>query len=466
MTTLGRVAALGAVVAAAALVAIVLFGGASDAYTVKARFLNAGQLVSGNPVQADGVPIGSVKDIAITNEGQAEIELKIDDEHAPLRRGVRATIRQFSQSGIANRYVDLQMPPDGAEEIEEGGEVGVDETRTAVDLDQLFNTLDPETRRNLQKFFKGSARLYRGYGSQANAGFRYLNPALATSSRLFSELTRDTPVLERFLVDSSKLVTAVAERRDDLAGLIGNLNETTRALGNQKAALAESIELLPPFMRRANTTFVNLRAALDDVDPLVDASKPVARRLGPFLDQARRFAADARPTVRDLSRTIRRRGPDNDLVELVRSFRPLAGIALDRRERSLSPGGRRVSVGRTRGAFPETVDALTDSAPIIAFGRQYTVDFVGWFDDYSNRGIYDALGGVARVEVNLNAFTPQGAPIDITQQGETFKQLAKIGQIRRCPGGADVPVADGSNVLSAEEQQALDCTESHRAAGP
>ena len=97
-------------------------------------------------------------------------------------------------------------------------------------------------------------------------------------------------------MDSSQLVTALAERRDDLSGLIGNLNDTTRALGNQKLALAESIERLPPFMRRANTTFVNLRAALDDVDPLVDASKPVAKQLAPFLTEARGFAADAEPT--------------------------------------------------------------------------------------------------------------------------------------------------------------------------
>ena len=95
---------------------------------------------------------------------------------------------------------------------------------------------------------------------EANVGFQYLNPALSTSSRLFNELTKDTPLLERFLVDSSQLVTALAERRDDLAGLIGNLNDTTRALGNQKVALAESIGRLPPFMRRANTTFVNLRS--------------------------------------------------------------------------------------------------------------------------------------------------------------------------------------------------------------
>ena len=280
----------------------------ADSYTVKARFLNAGQLVKGNPVQVGGVPIGSVEGIRITDSGQAEIELSIDDDHAPLRRGTRAEIRQFSQSGLANRYIDLKLPPHSEDEIDDGGVIGTDDTVTQVDLDELYNTLDADTRRSLQGFFKGSADQFRGRAREANIGFEYLNPALSTASRLANELTKDTPLLERFLVDSSRLVTALAERRDDLAGLVGNLNETTRALGSQKQALAESIGRLPPFMRRANTTFVNLRSTLDEVDPLVEASKPVAKRLGPFLSQARAFAADAEPTVRDLSQTIRRRG--------------------------------------------------------------------------------------------------------------------------------------------------------------
>ena len=61
MSGVGRVAALGAIIAAVALLAIVLFGGFSNDYTVTARFLNAGQLVKGNPVQTGGAPIGSVQ---------------------------------------------------------------------------------------------------------------------------------------------------------------------------------------------------------------------------------------------------------------------------------------------------------------------------------------------------------------------------------------------------------------------
>jgi phospholipid/cholesterol/gamma-HCH transport system substrate-binding protein len=457
----GRVAALGAVIAAVALVAIILFGGGDGGYSVKVRFINAGQLVKGNPVQNGGVGIGSVDDIKITDDGQAEIKLKIQEEHAPLRQGTRARIRQFSQSGIANRYVDVSFPPNGSEEIPDGGTVPIEQTTTQVDLDQLFNTIDKETRRSIQKFFKGSARLYRGYGDQANRGFRYLNPALSTSRRLFGELTRDTPVLERFLVDSSRLVTALAERRDDLAGLVGNLNTTTRALGNQKAALAESIELLPPFMRRANTTFVNLRAALDDFDPLVDASKPVARRLGPFLNQARALAADAEPTVRDLRIAIRRRGPDNDLINLLQSVPALENIAVDTRERSLAPGGRRIGVGETRGAFPESIEAFDGATPVIADGRPYTTDLFGWFDDFSTTGPgFDGLGANAR------AFLGLGDTIGLFENGSLDVNVG-AGPVRRgntkpCPGGAEPPSPDGSNVFSAEEQERLDCKEEDR----
>jgi phospholipid/cholesterol/gamma-HCH transport system substrate-binding protein len=447
---IGRIAAVGAVIAAAALVALLLFGGGSG-YDVKARFINAGQLVKGNPVQTGGVPIGSVDGIEIAPNGEAELTLEIDEEHAPLRRGTQAAIRQLSQSGIANRYVDLAMPPHGSREIPDGGTIGSDDTTTQVDLDQLFNALDAETRANLQKFFKGSAEMFKGQGQEARAGFHYLNPALSTSSRLFDELTRDTPVLERFLLDSSKLVTAVAERRDDLAGLIGNLNETTRALGDQKEALADSIAQLPPFMRRANTTFVNLRSTLNEVDPLVDASEPVAKRLGPFLSEARAFAADAEPAVRDLSRTVRRGGPANDLINLLDAFPPLADIAVVRKRRSVAPGGRRVSVGVTDGAFQETVEAFEAGAPEIGLGRAYTTDFLGWADDFSTTGGgFDALGTMGRGHISL---------------AENFGGPIRKYQYKRCPGGAEVRAADGSNVWSEEQMAEWQCDEAARASG-
>src|SRR3954447_17628443 len=255
-----RAAALAALVVVAIAVAFLLLRSPGGGYIVKARFQNAAQLVKGNLVQTGGAPVGKVKTIDLTPDGQAEVTMSIQKDYAPLRRGTLATIRQASLSGVANRYIDLRMAPHGAAKIPDGGVIGQDATTTAVDLDQLFNTFDPPTRKALAGVIKGSARQYEGQGKEFNAGIAYLNPSLAATSTLFRELNRDTPLLERFIVSSSQLVTDIADRHDDLAGLVDALATTTTAIGNQTHALAESIARLPPFMRRANTTFVNLRA--------------------------------------------------------------------------------------------------------------------------------------------------------------------------------------------------------------
>ena len=439
-----RIVALAVILAAVVAVGMLFFGG-DGGYTVTARFLNAGQLVNGNEIQVGGVPAGSVEDIEITDDGQADVTFKVSDEVAPLPMGTRAVIKQRSLSGIANRFIDLELGNGGGETIADGGRIEPDDTDTAVELDELFDLFDPVARVAVQDFLEGSRKMIEGQGQELNRGVKYLNPALSTSRRLFGELTRDEVLLRDFLRDSSTLVGALAQRRSDLTGAVRNLNTTFNALRTEKDALAESIERLPPFMRRANSTFVNLRTALDDVDPLVDASEPVARRLQPFLAQARGLASDARPTVRDLSRTVQRPGASNDLIEFFASFPPLARTALE---------ARQINGARRRGAFPETAESLREFAPTIAFGRPYTQDFVGWLEDFSTTGAFDALGGFSRASVNFDEILADGVP-------------QRQGQFKRCPGGADAPAADGSNVLSADDQEALDCREADRAvAGP
>jgi phospholipid/cholesterol/gamma-HCH transport system substrate-binding protein len=431
------------VLLAVVVVAILLFRG-DGGYRVTAEFVSAGQLVKGNEVKAGGVTVGSVKDVDVTQDGQAKVTLAITDgDYEPLRRGTRVMVKQASLSGIANRYVDLQLGPANGDEIENGGVIGSDQTATAVELDEIFNLFDPKTRTGLQDFFKGSAAMLHGRGKELRKGVHYLNPAFSTGSRLFQELTRDDALLEKFLVDSGTLVNALADRRDDLTGVVGNLNATFGALGRQQDALAESVERLPPFMRRANTTFVNLRSALDDVDPFVDAAKPAVKRLGPFLDEARLFARDGEPTIRDLSRTIASPGPHNDLIELVKSFPPLARVAMD--EQNINGAER-------RGAFPETTDALRAAAPTIAFGRPYTPDFVGWMDDFSTTGGYDANGGYSRAWINFSEILYGAGP--------------KLKQFRRCPGANELPAADGSNVFSSDQAAELDCDPNQRTVGP
>ncbi|MDQ3933219.1 MAG: MlaD family protein [Actinomycetota bacterium] len=454
-------AALAAVVAAVLLVAYLLLMDGGGGYRVKFEFLNAQQLVYGNAVERGGVRVGSVKKRSITDDGRAMIEVELHEDQPKLREGTTAIIRQGSLSSVANRYIELHMPPEdkAGDEIEDGGIIHADKTTTGVEIDQFFNTFDRPTRKAIQGFYRGNYANYKGRGEQANRGWRYLNPSLSGSAALFNELSKDVPVLENFLVNSSRFVTALSERQEELSPLVSNLNRTTRALADEKIALAEAIERFPDFMRQANTTYVNARATLDDLDPFVEASKPVARKLRPFLAQLRPFANEAKPTIRDLSQILRRTGQFNDLTELNRTYPGLAEIAVETRERN---GEQR------RGAFPELADALTDSSDIVAHGRPYTVDLVGWFDDFSTTGAYDALGSFSRVQTFVNALSFQlyGGVIPREQRGEALKQLLQTEEFKRCPGASAVPAPDGSNVWSEEEQKELDCVEAHRAMGP
>ena len=404
----GRVLAIAAMSAAIATVALVLLKPGGPDYVVRARFADAGQLVKGNLVQVAGVKVGSISKIRLTDDGQAEVAMKIDDpEYAPLRRGTRAIIRQASLSGVANRYIDLGLPPGTqTQKIRSGGVIGQGETTTAVDLDQLFNTFDPKTRKALSGFIRGENDVYAGRGAEAGAGWAYLNPALAASDRLFREVNVDTPMLQRFIGATSSLVTDVAARREQLSGLVDHLATTTTALGRQNRALSDGIGLLPDFMRRANTTFVNLRATLDDAAPLVEESKPVAKKLRRFFAELRPLARDARPTLRDIA------------------------------------VGSAARNGKTReGAFPATTKALAGATPELATARPYAPDLTGWFDDFSHSGLYDALGGASRAAPYVNLFANVDGVLkpllDRATQAKALEQGLSSDQRWRCPGAAE-----------------------------
>ena len=435
---------LAAVVALAAVVvvALVLVVAGGSPYTVKADFVTASQLVKGNAVKVSGHTIGSVGDISLTDDGQARVTLEIDGEgYHPLRRGTRATIRQTSLSGVANRYVDLQLGGADGAVIVDGGTLPTENTAAAVDLDQIFDTFDPEARQGVQKSVEFLRDFQAGNEEEANEALRYLNPALSSSARLFRELDRSTPDFQRFIVETARLVTDVSAQDGVLADLTRNLARTSSALTSNGEALGESVGLLPDVMRKANTTFVNLRSALDDLDPLVDDAKPVVRtKLIPLLDELRPFARDARPAVRELSQTVRRPGADNDLVELLRRQPALDRIANQSAERN----------GQDRpGAFPTTIKALEGVTKQVAFLRPYAPDLVGWFDDFSTTGAYDALGNFSRAGLQLNGFTAGPAlnalPIPAELRTLILAAGTHPGRNNRCPGSIERRAPDGSN---------------------
>ena len=151
---MARIAGFGALIVAIVLVAMVLFGG-DEGNKYKLLFETGGQLVPGNEVLVGGQPIGTVDDITLTDDSQAEVEITVD---RPLHEGTTALVRATSLSGVANRYVSISPGPNSEPEIPDGATISTDSTTSPVDLDQLFNTFDEKTRAGLQRLHPGPGR--------------------------------------------------------------------------------------------------------------------------------------------------------------------------------------------------------------------------------------------------------------------------------------------------------------------
>jgi len=465
-SVVGRIAAIAALIGAVVVVLLLVLGGGSS-YTVTAEFVNASQLVTGNNVNVAGVPVGSVKQISLSDDGQALVEMEISDSaYTPLPQGTHASIRSQSLSGIANRYVDLALPTDeSAEKIGSGGEITQANTTSEVDLDQLFNTLDKPTVGHLQEVIRGFARTYEGVGAKANRGFYYLNPFLSTSRRVFGELNSDQANLEGLVVDAAGLTSTLDAKSPEISSLVANLDGMLGTIGSEQASLASAVGQLPDFMRQFNTTAVNLRAALDDVQPLIDATRPVARKLQPFAKRLRGFARDAVPTVKNLNQVINRPGQNNDLIELTAAQDPLAQIGVGPVDRN----------GASRpGALPASADSLKDSLTQLSTLRAYSPELTGWFDDFGQSGKSDAFGGIGRIAVGANMFTagPPGVPCpsqldaisgvcSLLNPAQLLTSLG-IKNLQRCPGANE----RGLTEEQLTQGGTLDCDPNQLPLGP
>ncbi len=414
-----RLSTAAALVIAVVAVAVILLSSGST-YQVKAIFQNASQIVSGDLVEVAGNSVGTVTNIALTPNGQAQLTLGITAKAIdPLRQGTTATVREVSQSGIASRYVDLDLGSANNPAIHDGGVIPTQQTTSEVDLDELYNTLNGPTRKGLQDVFQGSAAQYQGQGGSAQLAWEYLNPAVASASVLLGELNRSPATLTSFLVNSSHLLSDLSQRQADLSGVVSNLATTEEALAAQPAALGNSLQRLPGFMALADTTFVNLRSALDALTPLVNDSKPVAPKLQQLLTQLKPLAQDAVPTVNALSNIVRRPGPNNDLTELTALGVPLAAVTVHDVQAN----------GKLRpGAFPQSTIALNDSTPELAIDRPYAVDLTGWFEGFSHPGDQDAAGGTNRT-AGLLGVTNLATAVSAGK--------VQAGQGDRCPGSME-----------------------------
>jgi phospholipid/cholesterol/gamma-HCH transport system substrate-binding protein len=431
-----RLIALGALALVVLIVAYIIFsGGGGDDYRLE--FDNASQLVKGDQVQVGGVPVGSVKDIVLTSNYKALVTIHVDSPLAPLHAGTTAEIRVPSLSGVANRYIALSPGPNSNAELPAGTTLRGSTVRGAVDIDQLFNIFNSRARKGLQEVFQGSAEWYAGSSRALRASSPYFPPSLAAADHIFAELTRDQRTFTEFLVQAGKATTTIAARRQQLSELVEHGNRAFAAIGAQQASLQQGVAELPVTLHEGNRAFAELPATLSALRRLVDVSKPNVATLAPFFARLRPLVVEATPVIDNLSQVVSKPGPANDLTDVMAGYPAL--------ERALV------------AATPNIVRQLGESAAFFGRFRPYAPEVVGAARSLGeSAAYYDASGHYLHAAAVFGAFT-LGPEDNLTPAGSLQQELQslKLGQLRRCPGAATQPAADGSSPFTDTGQ--LEC---------
>jgi ABC-type transporter Mla subunit MlaD len=282
-------------------------------------------------VRVGGVTVGKVKDLELPPEENAtRAVIEIDPEYAPISSDARAILRQKTLLG--ETYVELTTGSqvDTAEEeslsptaqsstldvgqisgddaphpIEEGGHLEQSQVIDQVQIDEIFNALDQETRQAFQLWMKNSAIAVDGRGLDLNDAFGNLGPFSEDASDVLGTLRRQEEALRTLVRSTGEVFGALTARDQELAGAIVGSNRTFGALAARDEALAESFQIFPTFEVESRLTLDRLESFAHNARPLFHDLRPVARDLSPTLRDLRRLAPNLRHLFKNLNPLIK-----------------------------------------------------------------------------------------------------------------------------------------------------------------
>lgn len=265
---------------------------------ISAYFGKTVGLYAGSSVRVLGVAVGEVT--AVTPAGQAvRVDMKVNDD-VPIPKDVGAVV--VSPSLVSDRYVQLTPAYDSGPTLASGTVLARDKTATPVELDDLYASLDklstalgPNGANKNGAFsdlLDTAAANLKGNGKDLNSTVSRLaelagtlddskddlfstvknlnsfTSALSQSDSQLNEFYQRLADVSGFLADDSHDVGAaldslatslqdvkqfVADNKNGLSSNVAKLASLTKVLVDQRAALAEVLDIAPT----GATNFIN-----------------------------------------------------------------------------------------------------------------------------------------------------------------------------------------------------------------
>jgi phospholipid/cholesterol/gamma-HCH transport system substrate-binding protein len=292
-------------------------------FRLNAQFATAVNIHAKSPVRIAGVDVGKVTKIKHEGKGGL-VSMEIESRGLPIHSDATLKIRpRIFLEG--NWFIDLQPGSPSASTVSSGDTIPVTQTADPVQLDQVLDALNTDTRVNLQHFliYFGEALTLkpdgaedaeqlpevRGLnGAQAINRAYHLGPKALRGASVINQATTGTDPhdLSKLIASIGKITAALNVHEQQLGELIGNFNTFFAALAAQSQPLRATVAELPSSLRN-----------IDHGLAALDASFPPTKT----------FAHDILPGVRNTNATVTAALPWIEQVKASLAPTELGGVA-------------------------------------------------------------------------------------------------------------------------------------------
>ncbi|MEA2683568.1 MAG: phospholipid/cholesterol/gamma-HCH transport system substrate-binding protein [Chloroflexota bacterium] len=262
-------------------------------YTLRLDFTNADGLVQNEDVTVAGVKVGSVKSLEVSGK-VAVVTVEVTDKaYVPLRSGTKALVRQLSLLG--NKYVELFPGSTSGGVLASGSEIGIDNTTSPTDLDQINAIFDAPTREKLKAATLQGEIALGGRAETLNKDLLQLRNLAVAAEPVTGVLDSHQASLDRATIAFDTLTQKLV--REDLAlrGLVSHGSSVLTALQEHDAQLAGVLQHGDASFTRLDAVlngnenalasfFARQPSSLQSTDFSVKSSIPVTQAALPLMD--------------------------------------------------------------------------------------------------------------------------------------------------------------------------------------
>ena len=258
-------------------------------YRFEASFQYAQQLATPADVRIAGVSVGKVVGTSLDPRGNHTIAtIQLANQYAPIRSDATAILR--TKTILGETYVELSPGQPNAPPLKDGAMLPRAQVVPAVQLDDVFNALDPTTRKAFQVWQQQLGIAVTGNDQNLNAVFGNLPTFAADASSILQVLDVEHASVVNLLNQGGATFAAISRDPTALRTLISTGETTFNATAAQNAALARTFQVFPTFLNETKLTMTSLKTFTGNTDPLIRELVPVAQQLVPTLNSVRELS--------------------------------------------------------------------------------------------------------------------------------------------------------------------------------